>query len=105
MDFININEIDGLSKKERAELASIIEKYTRYQKLGDHQKYGPIATSVMEHLKGLTNPERLASFHKRIADFFGFMITKIKYTRSIEKHGLDKSWKYGPRSWFLQRVH
>ena len=87
LDFINIKDIKNLSKSDRAELASVIQTYTHYQKLGGHQDSEPIDPSFMEHLVGLIDPERLASFQKRIGDFFGFMTTRVKYTFYIGEKG------------------
>ena len=77
LDFIDIKDFKRLSNKERAEIAGVIEKHIHYQKLGERQEFLPPRRKLMEFLDGLTAPARLASFQKKIKDYFKFMILGI----------------------------
>lgn len=87
LDLINIKDIGRISKKDRAEIADVIFKYTKSQKISENKENKTPGSKFMESLSGLTDPARLGSFQKRVGDFFGFMMWRIECISDIAKKG------------------
>ena len=86
LDFISI-DIERLSEADRVEIAIEIQKYIYYHQGGGALENAFIRKDVMKFLPGLTAPERLIAFQKRIADFFGFMTVRLEYTKNMPSKG------------------
>jgi len=86
LDFCSV-EVGKLSEEERGVVASGVQRYTQAQTPKDPSERAPIRKDLMEFLTYLTDPKRLISLQKRIADFFGFMTWRMDNAQDIALKG------------------